>query len=266
MQVNSGEPNEVNPLTNEFQQLLRDKAAELHEKIEAGELSEAVHVVQDLQEARDKSMYQEVGRLTRALHDAIRNFHIDANDSNSPEELSDMADATDRLDYVVQMTEKAANKTMDIVEDIIPISGGFKAEAEELKIQWQRMVERDISADEFRSLYWRIDRFFKTVEKDSGVVGANLSDILLAQDFQDLTGQVINRVTGLVREVEKSLLDLMLMASHVEAISGVVSDVTEEKEAKDPIEGEGPQMNADEKEDVVANQDDVDDLLSSLGF
>lgn len=93
---------------------------------------------------------------------------------------------------------------------------------------------------------------------------------MLAQDYQDLTGQVIKRVTALVTEVESNLLKLVLMASQVDRFAGIEHDHqqlrAEKDEEKHPTRGEGPQIHADKREDVVSGQDDVDDLLSSLGF
>ncbi len=92
---------------------------------------------------------------------------------------------------------------------------------------------------------------------------------MLAQDFQDLTGQVIKRVTGLVKEVEENLVNLVVMAGRVDKITGTEhtknNKVAESKQQK-LEEGHGPQLHAEEREDVVSGQDDVDDLLSSLGF
>lgn len=248
----------------EFSTVLKEKAAELHRRIEAGEVESALDTLQEMQDARDRGLYQEVGRLTRALHSAITNFHIDSDPNERVEALSEMTDATDRLEYVIELTEKAANTTLDLVEESMPVVAGLTSEAIRLKTEWKRLVDRDLSADEFRSLYWEVDQFFDQVTTQSQNVYQHLSDILMAQDFQDLTGQVINRVTGLVKEVEASLVDLVFMASQVEEITGIVRDGAPEKEV-DRLKGEGPQIN-NAAEDVVANQDDVDDLLSSLGF
>jgi chemotaxis protein CheZ len=249
---------------NEFAAVLKEKAGELHRRIEAGELESALVTLQEMQDARDRGLYLEVGRLTRALHNAITNFHIDSDPSERVEALSEMSDATDRLDYVIQLTEKAANTTLDLVEESLPLAEGLSVESVRLKAEWKRLVDRDISADEFRTLYREVDSFFDQVTDQTGQLSNNLSNILMAQDFQDLTGQVINRVTGLVKEIEASLVDLVYMASQVEEITGIVRDGKPTRE-KDNLKGEGPQINKS-AEDVVSNQDDVDDLLSSLGF
>ena len=248
----------------EFSAVLKQKAVELHQRIETGEIESALETLQELQDARDRGLYQEVGRLTRALHSAITNFHIDAEPGEQVKELSEMSEATDRLGYVIRMTEKAANTTLDLVEESMPVANELASEAERLKGEWKRLIDRDMSAEEFRDLYWQLDGFFNQLSDQSQKLYGNLSSILLAQDFQDLTGQVINRVTGLVKEVEASLVDLVFMASQVEEITGIVRD-GEIKAEHDHLQGQGPQIDT-EADDVVSSQDDVDDLLSSLGF
>lgn len=248
---------------HDVMELLREKALDLHDKISDGEYDGALVTLQEMQNVRDRGLYQEVGRLTRALHDAITNFHID---TKQGDEISEMSDATDRLSYVVELTDKAANKTLDLVEASLPVADELKQEASELKAEWERLVQRDMSPDEFRALYWRLDEYFKRLDADTSKLSGNMTEILMAQDFQDLTGQVINKVTGLVKEVEASLVDLVFMASQVEAITGIVTKGEETDKAADMnMKGHGPQINK-EQEDVMASQDDVDDLLSSLGF
>ena len=264
MQVNNsdGLGSDGNKLSAEFEQILHQKATELKKTIEGGDLTAAAKVIQDLQQSRDQSIYQEVGRLTRALHDAIRNFHIDNDENlNSNDNSSDMSDASDRLSYVVDLTEKAANKTMDLVDECIPIASDAREELSHLRNDWQRLVERELSADEFRTLYWRVDQLFKSQDANYETLQKHFTEILIAQDYQDLTGQVIHRVTSLVREVESSLLELVRIASHVDTITGfdnVVPEKTEADETESLMKGQGPQIKEDES--VVSNQDDVDDL------
>ncbi len=248
-----------------FEEQLKNQAADLKTLVDSGNIAEALRVISDLNATRDQSLYQEVGRLTRTLHESIRNFHIDtAGQNKSQEELSKIEDASDRLSYVVDMTNKAANKTLDLVEESMPIASEMKEEADILKSDWARLRRREMKPEEFRNLYKRMDLFLDKLSDQSDKVYRNLSDILLAQDFQDLTGQVIKRVTGLVKEVEDNLVSLVAMAGKVDQITGTVHEGLEQKE--DVERGEGPQMHAEKRVDVVSSQDDVDDLLSSLGF
>lgn len=252
-------------LDPEVTEKLRNQAAELVEQVNAGEYGRAMTLINELSEVRDQSLYREVGRLTRSLHEAIRNFQIDPRNAEQSEALSKMTDASDRLEYVVQMTGKAANRTMDLVEEAMPRASAIRDEAAELRDEWLRLRRREMAPAEFRELYARIDTFFVSLNTDAGAMYDNLSEILLAQDFQDLTGQVIQKVTTLVKEVEEHLLSLVVMASHVDQMTGTVHEL-EEREKESAEQGVGPQIKAAEREDVVSGQDDVDDLLSSLGF
>jgi chemotaxis protein CheZ len=119
-------------------------------------------------------------------------------------------------------------------------------------------MNRDLKLGDFKSLCHQVDDFIAYAEQDTAQLYQLLNEILMAQGFQDLTGQVIKRVIELVREVEQSLIHLLK-----------VFGTSEPDHARKEIEkhqAEGPIINAEEREDVVSGQDDVDDLLSSLGF
>ncbi|MFV8571377.1 protein phosphatase CheZ [Marinobacter sp. SBS5] len=251
-------------LDPEVTEKLQQQTSQLVESVNSGDFARAMTVINELSEVRDQSLYQEVGRLTRSLHEAIRNFQIDPRNAEQKEALSKMSDASDRLAYVVQMTGQAANRTMDLVEESMPVAHAIRDEALSLRDEWQRLRRREMEPAEFRELYARIDTFFGTLGEDSGNLYKNLSEILLAQDFQDLTGQVIQKVTALVKEVEENLLGLVVMASHVDQLTGTVHQIEEKEESAE--KGVGPQIKAAERDDVVSGQDGVDDLLSSLGF
>ena len=101
-------------LDPEFEGQLREKSATLKDLVDAGDFPAAMRQINELCEVRDQSLYREVGRLTRTLHESIRNFHIDAHNLEQQAELSKMADASDRLKYVIDMTGRSANRTMDL--------------------------------------------------------------------------------------------------------------------------------------------------------
>lgn len=250
----------------QFEHSLKEHALQLVDYLESGNYSEAVLVVHAINQARDRGLYHEVGQLTRALHNAIVNFQIDTSHAlGDSGEASRISDASDRLDYVVQLTDKAANRTMDLVESSTPIVADIGQEAATLSAEWARLQRREMAAEEFRDLSRRIGAFLARTEQSANTVSTHLNDIMIAQDYQDLTGQVIKRVTTLVHDVEESLVSLVRMAGKVDRIAGI--EHGEEAQAKKvPEKGEGPQMHADTREDVVSGQDEVDDLLSSLGF
>lgn len=269
-------------MENDYLDNLADHAKVLLEQLERGDPNEALKTIDALNKARDFGLYQEIGKLTRSLHDAIVNFQIDtqafgAVEAPPPQEktendLSAMEDASDRLSYVIRLTENAANKTMDMVEDTIPISQELGDSASHLKAEWTKLLKRELGVEEFKNLYKDIDGFLDFTSQKTNEIGGNLSNILMAQDYQDLTGQVIKKVIGLVAEVEEKLVDLVKMASHVENIAGIDpnqfsrEDVIQDIEVVSGTTGEGPIINPEKRDDVVSSQDEVDDLLSSLGF
>ena len=156
---------------------------------------------------------------------------------------------------------------MDMVEACAPISIELGQEAVSLKQEWSRLRNREMTPDEFRELYQRLDVFFEQLDASTNQLNEHLQNIILEQGFQDLTGQVLKKVIGLVTEVEGNLVSLVRIAGQVEEVVGI--EIKEEgkvnTEARD-IQGEGPQHKASQRNDVVTGQDDVDDLLSSLGF
>ncbi|NBA95790.1 protein phosphatase CheZ [Pseudomonas sp. R5(2019)] len=258
-----------NSSLGDFESTLKKHAHELVNSLEKGKFGDAVQLIHELNQTRDRGLYQEVGKLTRELHSAIVSFQIDPRMPQA-EEVSQITDATERLSYVVKLTEAAANRTMDLVEHSTPVLNDLGAEAKALSLDWQRFMRREVDASEFRALARRVDSFLTRSEQDARAVSGSLNDILLAQDYQDLTGQVIKRVTQMVTEVESNLLKLVLMASQVDRFAGIQHDhqllADEKNQEKHPARGEGPQIHADKRDDVVSSQDDVDDLLSSLGF
>ncbi len=253
----------------DLESTLKSNARDLVDSLEQGNFGAAVQLINELNKVRDRGLYHEVGKLTRELHNAIVNFQLDPRMPHA-QELSQIADATERLNYVVTMTEKAANRTMDLVEQSAPLVNDLSDEAQSLSVEWGRFMRREMGADGFRELAKRIELFLARSERDGNKLSGHLNDILLAQDYQDLTGQVIKRVTQLVTEVESNLLKLMLMASQVDRFAGIQHDHevlrAEQEKLKEPSRGEGPQIHADKRDDVASSQDDVDDLLSSLGF
>lgn len=251
---------------------LKSRASNLLDKIESGNFTDISAAITDLHDTRDQSLYREVGRLTRGLHEAIVNFDLDCADAanaDGAESESKMANAQDRLDYVIKLTQSSADKTMDMVEAGIPVASQIGDEANTLRADWGRLLRREMDPSEFRDLYRRVDQFLELSVNSSGQLSEQLNAILLAQDFQDLTGQVIKKVTYLVQEVEERLVELMRVASQVEQLTGIVRPIDSSPKARNSdndIEAEGPQINAEQRKDVVCGQDDVDDLLSSLGF
>lgn len=208
--------------------------------------------------ARESELFQEIGKMTRELHEALSNFNVDPRLVDLTQ--NDMPNTRNRLNYVIQTTEEAAHKTLGYIDQTLPLANELKHNADLIDKSWHRFRMREMSAEEFRTLSREIEAYLPVVKAHADNIHQNLSEMTLAQGFQDLTGQVLKQVISLVEEVEDNLVRLVKVAGqHAE-----LND--ERKKDHNPIKAEGPQINAKDNPNVMNNQDDVDDLLSSLGF
>ncbi len=262
----SGNNEQVSQEDDDVRLRIMEYAQNMISSLEKGDPATAVHMIHELNAYRDQRLFAEVGKMTRSLHDAIVNFHNDTNFSSSDKaELSRIRDASDRLNYVITMTDRAANRTMDMIEATVPLMDDIQKMAESLKPEWDRLMRREMQPQEFRELYVRIDDFFQRTARDASKLKGMYNDIVVAQDYQDLTGQIIKKVITSVREVEESLVRLVKMASQVDAAAGISHQLTP-RELTERDKLEGPIIDASKVKDAVSGQDEVDDLLSSLGF
>jgi chemotaxis protein CheZ len=239
-----------------------EQARELVQLLEFGETDAANELVQQLAVPGSSELFAEVGKLTRQLHDSLKSFQIDPSLSSLLED--DIPDAKKRLNHVIDMTEQAANKTMDAVENCLPIADELNSHLQSILPDWQKLMSRDLKVGEFKALCHNLDGFLHQATGNSATLHARLTEVLMAQDYQDLTGQILRRVIELVREVEDSLIGLLTAFGQTNLSMEERPAVV--KKPKAGHEAEGPIIDAAERDDVVSGQDDVDDLLSSLGF
>ncbi len=236
-----------------------EQAKTLVELLEKGQQEKADALVAAIQNPINSELFAEIGKLTRQLHDSLTNFQLDSRLNDLATE--EIPDAKERLNYVISRTEEAANKTMDAVESIFPVIEDISSQVGAVRPAWSKLMNNEIDLIEFKSLCVDIDRLLITAEKETTHIHGLMTDVLMAQDFQDLTGQVIRKVIDLVREVEESLINML-------TAFGISSENSQAK--SNPKVGEnlveGPIVNKEKRNDIVEDQDDVDDLLSSLGF
>jgi chemotaxis protein CheZ len=211
-------------------------------------------------------LFAEVGKLTRQLHDSLNNFQLDPRIVDMANE--DIPDAQTRLTYVIEATEEAANKTMDLVDSCMSIAEKLHDGIANVMPEWNKLIARDLQLGEFNRLVKKVDGFLKNGNGESAKLTGLLTEVLLAQGYQDLTGQVIRRVIDLVKEVEDNLVYMLTMFGGIEPKDGVevIDKPNKSGNEADKMKAEGPILDANSREDVASDQDDVDDLLSSLGF
>ena len=230
----------------------------VHE-MEQGNQEQAEMLLDELSRVKQTELFREVGKLTRDLHEALNHFRMDTRLADFT--VQDIPDAKERLSYVITMTEQSANKTLGAVESALPLSEQLRDHSVVLTEQWLKFRRREMSAQEFRDFCRVLDRFFHEVSDGARTLNGYLSEVLMAQDFQDLTGQIIRRVITLVQDLEVSLVDLIRLSGPAAAVKREVGD----KSGK-VVALAGPVVPGVDHGDSVQGQDEVDALLSSLGF
>ncbi|HEY5764055.1 MAG TPA: protein phosphatase CheZ [Rhodocyclaceae bacterium] len=220
---------------------------------EAGQPSAAPGAPAAAGAANSSQAFNRVGQMARQLHDMLRGLGYDKLLSKTVEAIPD---ATDRLAYVATLTEQAACRVLNATDVAMPVQDSLGAAGSGLAARWDRLYANELSVDEFRALADETRAFLKgQVPESVSATNAQLMEIMMAQDFQDLTGQVIKKVVTLAQDLEKQmmalLIDIIPDERRTEAVSSLLN---------------GPIINPAGRTDVVSNQAQVDDLLDSLGF
>lgn len=196
-------------------------------------------------------MFHRVGHLTRTLHNALRELGYDRKMEAA---LQKMPDARERLSYIATLTGQAAERALTSVERGQAVQDALSADAARLSADWEKLYAGTLSVEAFTRLAGETRLFLAGTPGRADETRAELHEIMMAQDFHDLTGQVINRVINLAQSLEGELLKLLIEARPAEAAGASEEWLS------------GPAMNAQARTDVVANQAQVDELLESLGF
>jgi chemotaxis protein CheZ len=198
-----------------------------------------------------EQVFQRVGQMARQLHDMLRTLGLDR---MLEETARAIPDARQRLNYIAEMTEQAASRVLNATDIAKPIQEGLQTKADALSQKWDRLYRNEMAVDEFKLLAGETRDFLKNVPAQTRSTNEQLMEIMMAQDFQDLTGQVIKKVVEMAQRLEAELVHLLV-------------DVVPE-ERRPAAEGllNGPVINPNNRGDVVADQGQVDELLESLGF
>jgi chemotaxis protein CheZ len=193
-----------------------------------------------------------IGHMTRSLHDSLRGLGLDKLLLTAAE---DIPNARDRLDYVARKSEEAAQKVLNATDAAIPLQEKIDEGARNITTAWNKLLQGEFTEETYRQCANQTVQFLGTVSQDTSGTKGHLMDIMMAQDFQDLTGQVIKKITELAQNIEQQLVQILIDYSPTDI----------KRHSGDGLLN-GPQVNPVNKVDVVADQGQVDDLLDSLGF
>jgi chemotaxis protein CheZ len=189
-------------------------------------------------------VFQQLGAITRQLHDTLHQLGVMPRLQQAADGIPD---ARSRLNYIAEKTGAAANKVLNLVDQA-------KAEQSHITAETRRIAAA-IMADPVKAVAsGAIMNFVGDVEAASVRIDQHLTDIMMAQDFHDLTGQVVAKVVALASDLEDSLVKVLVDAAPPDQAQKVEASLN------------GPVVNPEGRTDVVANQSEVDDLLASLGF
>jgi chemotaxis protein CheZ len=203
-----------------------------------------------------------IGQLTRTLRESMRELGLDTQVEKAAVAIPD---ARDRLKYVASMTEQAAERALNSIEIAKPLQEQLQRDAQALDQRWQQWFDSPLGLDAARDIVKDTRTYLQELPAVTQATNTQLMEIMLAQDFQDLTGQVIKKIMEVVYNIEQQLLAVLL-----ENISAERRAEIQQVIHGAPTSGEtllnGPQVNPELHSDVVSDQDQVDDLLTSLGF
>ncbi len=203
---------------------------------------------------QNDEMLHRIGQVTRSLHDSLRGLGLD---KLLEQVAQDIPDARDRLNYVARMTEQAAERVLNATDEAIPLQTKLATDATALEERWKEALSIPSLKSEYNQVADETLAFLAMTGKHTAETKALLMDIMMAQDFQDLTGQVIKKITSLAQDLEKQLVQVLVDFSSPSPKKEVEGNATLMN---------GPQVSREKAVDVVASQEQVDDLLDSLGF
>ena len=222
-----------------------------------GDRDAFIDKLDQLFEAREQKLYQELRELSGSLRFALDQFRLDSRLATLAGK--DMPDAKVRLDHALKLTEDGAHKTLDLVERSCPLADHTAKEAAALAISLRGVRDAGNPAAALDTVLSQVNNFLAVAQRDSETVRANLNDVLMAQSYQDLSGQIIRGVITLVGEVERTL-------AHFAALAGDPANPTVAPAGEASTgNGFGPAIPG-LSNGAVGEQGDVDALLADLGM
>ncbi len=203
--------------------------------------------------SQQEAVFNRIGHMARALHDTLGQLGYD---KLLEKTVSALPDAKDRLAYVANLTEQAACRVLNATDVAGPLVDDIENGALALGRRWDKVFANELGVAEFKSLAEETRAFLnEQLPQKARGTHAQLTEIMMAQDFQDLTGQVIKKIVALAQDLESGLMNVLIE---------VLPETKRTEEVASLMKG--PVINAEGRTDVVVNKEQVDDLLDSLGF
>ncbi len=200
-----------------------------------------------------EAVFNRIGHMARELHDTLRQLGYD---NLLEKTVSALPDAKDRLAYVANLTEQAACRVLNATDIAVPLVDQMESSARDLGAKWDKVFANEMTTSDFKTLAEETRQYLKdNLPQQTRATHAQLTEIMMAQDFQDLTGQVIKKIVSLAQDLENGLMNVLIE---------VLPDAKRTEEVTSLMNG--PVIKAEGRTDVVVNQEQVDDLLDSLGF
>ncbi len=196
-------------------------------------------------DSQGKPIFERLGGVVRLMHDSLRELGYDRSLSDAATQITD---AQDRLEYIATLTEQAANKVLNTIDEGMPAQDVLAKSAKEMDARWTLLFEGKLSLDEFKALAQDSKNFTATVTEATDAEKARLLAIMMAQDFQDITGQLIKKIVAITQKVETELAQILRDNAPPELLKEKQHELMQ-----------GPSTSA-------LIQDDVDSLLEGLGF
>jgi chemotaxis protein CheZ len=200
---------------------------------------------------RTVEVHQQLGALTRQLHDSLNGLGLA---DKVKDWAGELPDAKSRLSYIARLTGEAAEKVLNQVDQA-------KEQHDYIASETRRIGELIVKDPVAAVAKGHVMNFITDVEQASKKVDSHLTEIMMAQDFHDLTGQVIAKVVNLAATIEEQLVLLLLQTAPPEAAAKAAAAPAEYVPAL-----AGPVVDGQTNQEVVTDQSQVDDLLASLGF
>lgn len=232
------------------------QAQNLVNLLEAGEQEQAEQLFLQFTAPTKQNLLRQVGLVERQLNDFFENVILDQQPTTL--DSAKLPDLEKRLDYVIEKTQRAVDKTLDEIEIAQPVVNQLQGALSQLRTHWRSFSQAGAPLNDAQAV--SVDAIFDKMDAQCQMLRKQLHEILIAQEFQDITGQVIAQVISALQQIQSQVIGIMDLHDP--------NSKPKVKNTADFTFAEGPIVTTNQKQEktVLKDQSEVDDLLSSLGL